>query len=129
MFYYKKQCNLFTDCIAFWVSAFFLEFGAAFGAGDDDLAFAAGDANFLATARALVDVVGFAVGYTSFPVIYFVFHLVLPGQEFLILGVATVVVAGEHAVVAVDEDRHDQIDDDVAADENVQDDQDQACRR
>ena len=61
LFYYKKQCNLFTDCIAFWVLAFFLEFGAAFGAGDDDLAFAAGDADFLTTVRTFVDMVRFAV--------------------------------------------------------------------
>ena len=98
----KKQCNLFTDCIAFWVLAFFLKFRPAFGAGYDDFAFALGDTDLLTTAGTLVDMVGFSVGQVSFPVIYFVFYFVLPGQEFLILGVAAVVVAGEHAVVAVD---------------------------
>ena len=124
----KKQCNLFTDCIAFWVLTFFPEFGAAFGAGYDDLAFTLGDADFLATARTLVDVVGFAVGQVSFPVIYFVFYLILPGQKFLVLGVAAIIIAGEHTVVAADQDCHDQADDNIVADEDVQDYQNQGYR-
>ena len=102
-----------------------LEFGAAFGAGYDDFTFALGDADFLATGWALVDVMGFAVGHVPLPGVPLVFQLVLPGQEFLVLSVAAVVVSGKHAVITVSEDRQHQADQDVAVYEDIQDYQDQ----
>ena len=85
-----------------------LKFRPAFGAGYDDFAFAPGDTDLLTTAGTLVDVMGFSVGQVSFPVIYFVFYFVLPGQEFLILGVARLNVAREHAEVAQDKQRENE---------------------
>ena len=122
----KKQCNLFTDCIAVWVLAFFLKFRPAFGAGYDDFAFAPGDTDLLATAGTLVDMVGFPVGQVSFPVIYFVFYFFLPGQEFLIFRVTAVIIPGKHPVIAVNKQSHYQIGDRIAVDKQVQNNQNQA---
>ena len=103
-----------------------LKFRPAFGAGYDDFAFAPGDTNFLTAIWTFVDMVGFAIGQVSFPVIYFVFYFVLPGQEFLIFRVTAVIIPGKHPVIAVNKQRHYQIGDRIAVDKQVQNNQNQA---
>ena len=124
----EKAMQSFFRLHCFQGLASFPEFGAAFGAGYDDFTFALGDADFLAAGWALVDVVSFSVGHVPLPGVPLVFQLVLPGQEFLVLGVAAVVVPGKHAVITVSEDRQHQADQDVAVYEDIQDYQDQTYR-
>ena len=119
MFLYTGKCYFST-------LTSLLEFGPAFGAGYDDFAFAPGDTDLLTTAGTLVDMVGFSVGQVSFPVIYFVFYFVLPGQEFLIFRVTAVIIPGKHPVIAVNKQSHYQIGDRIAVDKQVQNNQNQA---